>query len=108
MRTRIQTYNDGVAKFYAKKTDRNVRGLDDLEYLSRLAYQEKTMRQEDVEFAMQQNKKLALKITTPDDGNMDTERCAVIGNVIYGIIDIDRDRKNNELYFYLQEIRKID
>lgn len=104
----MNNYNDGVAKFYKKVTEKNVKGLNDLEYESKLAFTEKTIRQEDVEFAMQQDKKLTMKIATPDDGNMDTSRCAVIENVIYGIIHIDRDKKKRELYFYLQEIRKID
>lgn len=108
MQKKIQTYNDGIVKFYKKKTDKNVKSLNDLEYLSKLAYAEKSIRQEDVEFALQQDKKLSTKIATPNDGNMDTTRCAVIGNVIYGIIYIDRDRKKNELYFYLQEIKRID
>lgn len=103
----MNNYNDGVAKFYKKLTEKNVRSLDDLQYASKLAFTEKTIRQEDVEFAMQQDKKLTMKIATPDDGNMDTSRCVVIDHVIYGIIHIDRDKKKRELYFYLQEIRKI-
>lgn len=103
----MNNYNDGVAKFYKKLTEKNVRSLDDLQYVSKLAFTEKTIRQEDVEFAMQQDKKLTMKIATPDDGNMDTSRCVVIDHVIYGIIHIDRDKKKRELYFYLQEIRKI-
>lgn len=103
----MNSYNDGVMKLYKKITEKNVKGLNDLQYLSKLAFTEKTIRQEDIEFAMQQDKKITMKIVTPDDGNMDTSRCAVIGGVIYGIIHIDRDKKKNELYFYLQEIRKI-
>lgn len=102
------SYNDGIMLLYEKKTEKNVKSLDELLYLSKLAFTEKTVRQEDVDFALQMDKKLTMKIVTPDDGNMDTSRCAVIGNVIYGIIHIDRDKRTNELYFYLQEIRKID
>lgn len=101
-------YTDGVMGLYRKITEKNVRGMEDLEYLSKLAFDEKSIRQEDIEFAMQQDKKISLKLVTPDDGNMDTSRCVVIGNSIYGIIHIDRDKKKRELYFYLQEIRKID
>lgn len=100
-------YTDGVMGLYRKITEKNVRGMEDLEYLSKLAFDEKSIRQEDIEFAMQQDKKISLKLVTPDDGNMDTSRCVVIGNSIYGIIHIDRDKKKRELYFYLQEIRKI-
>lgn len=102
------SYTDGVMRLYRKLTEKNVRGMEDLEYLSKLAFDEKSIRQEDIEFAMQQDKKISLKLVTPDDGNMDTSRCAVIDKSIYGIIHIDRDKKTRELYFYLQEIRKID
>lgn len=105
---KMNNYTDGVMGLYKRITEKNVRGLEDLQYLSKLAFDEKSIRQEDMEFAMQLDKKISLKIVTPDDGNMDTSRCAVINNAIYGIIHIDRDKKKNELYFYLQEIRKID
>lgn len=101
-------YTDGVMGLYQKMTEKNVRSMADLKYLSKLAYDEKSIRQEDIEFAMQQDKRISLKLVTPDDGNMDTSRCAVINGSIYGIIHIDRDKKKRELYFYLQEIRKID
>lgn len=104
----MNSYNDGVARFYKKITEKNVKSLNDLEYLSKLAFTEKAIRQEDIEFAMQQDKKVTMKIVTQDDGNMDTSRCVVIDNIIYGIVHIDRDKKKRELYFYLQEIRKID
>lgn len=102
------SYNDGIVKLYKKITEKNIRGMEDLRYLSKLAFEEKSIRQEDVEFALQNNQRLSMKIATPDDGNMDTKRCAVIENVIYGIIHIDRDRKKRELYFYLQEVRRLD
>lgn len=48
-----------------------------------------------------------LKIATPDNGNMDSDRNIVIDNVIYSIIHIDRAKDPGELYFYLEEVRKI-
>lgn len=103
------SYSDGVAKFYCKKDiKKNVRSLDDLEYLGFLYYDEKTKRRQDLEFAEQLGSHLELKIVTPDDGNMNTNRNIVIENMIYAIIYIDRDKENNELYFYLEEVRKIE
>lgn len=108
MQRKAKAYNDGMMYLYKKNTEKNVKSMSDLSYLSKLAFSEKTIRQQDVEFAMQKDKQLTMKVVTPDDGNMDTSRCAVIENVIYAIIHVDRDKKENELYFYLQEIRKID
>lgn len=101
-------YTDGVIRFYIKKVERNVRGMEDLECVSKLAYSEKSLRQADMEFAAQLDKRLTVKVVTPDDGVMDTERLAVMGGVLYAIIHIDRDRAAGELYFYLQEVRRID
>lgn len=104
----MNCYNDGIAKFYEKKDScKNVKSLDDLNYLGFLYFEERSKRQEDVEFAEQQGNQLTLKISTPDDGNMDNHRNVVIGNVIYSIINIDRDKEKRELYFYLEEVRKI-
>lgn len=57
------SYSDGIAEFYKKKdTKKNVRSLDDLEYLGFLYYDEKTKRQQDIEFAEQLGNHLELKI----------------------------------------------
>lgn len=105
---KISNYNDGIVKMYRKKTEKNVKSMRDLEYLSKLPFEVKSIRQEDVEFALQNDAKINMKIETPDDGNMDVSRNAVIDGTIYGIIHIDRDKKEGKLYFYLQEVRKID
>ena len=108
MRKTLKTYNEGIARFYRKKDkSKNVKSLDDLEYLGFLCFAEKGRRQQDIEFAEQCGQSLSLKIVTPDDGNMDGDRNVLIDNVIYAIIKLDRDRENSELYFYLEEVRKI-
>lgn len=105
---KTRSYIDGIANIYRKKdAERNVRSLDDLEYLGFLYFDEKSKRQQDVEFAEQLGANLTMKIATPDDGNMDSNRNVVVDNVIYAIIYIDRDKKKKELYFYLEEVRKI-
>lgn len=103
------SYSDGIAEFYKKKDiKKNVRSLDDLEYLGFLYYDEKTKRQQDIEFAEQLGNHLELKIVTPDDGNMDANRNVIIEDVIYAIIHIDGDKEKKELYFYLEEVRRIE
>lgn len=102
------SYLDGIALFYAKKEPvKNIRTLDDLEYKYKLAFDLKTVRQSDMEFAMQNSKQLSLKIVTQDNGRMDTALNVVIDNVVYAIIYADKNKKKNELYFYLTEVRKF-
>lgn len=108
-RKKRNSYNDGIVKFYKKKNvEKNVKSLDDLEYLGFLYFEEKSKRQQDYEFAEQHGAKLSMKIATPDDGSMDTYGNAVIGDGIYAIINADRNKEKQELYFYLEEIRKIE
>lgn len=102
-------YTDGVALFYAKREPvKNVRSMDDLVYQYKLAYDEKTVRQSDMEFAMQNSKQISMKIVTQDNGRADVGLNVVIDRTVYAITRIDPDRKNRELYFYLTEVRKID
>ena len=105
----LNDYGDGVAEIYRKKdVEKNVKSLDDLEYLGFLYYTEKSNRQQDVEFAQQLGANLTTKIATPDLIPPDSDYNVVINNVIYAIIYVDHDKKNRELYFYLEEVRKIE
>lgn len=105
---KLSSYSDGIAKIYKKKKiERNVKSLDDLEYLGFLCFEEKSKRQQDIEFAEQLGANLTMKIATPDNGDMDSSRNIVIDDVIYAIIYIDRNKQKRELYFYLEEVRKI-
>ncbi len=106
---KLRSFSDGIAKFYKKKSaERNVKSLDDLEYLGFLFYEEDSKRQQDVEFAQQLGSTLSMKIITPDYGCMDSTRLAVIDGVAYAIIYIDRAKEQSELYFYLEEVRKLE
>ncbi len=106
---KISSYNDGIAKIYQKKDmKKNVKGLEDLVYLGFLYFEERSKRQQDIEFAEQLGSTLSMKITTPDSGKVDASYNVVIENVIYAIIHIDRDVKKGELYLYLEEVRKIE
>lgn len=105
---KLSSYSDGVAELYRKKNvEKNVKSLDDLEYLGFLCFEEKSKRQQDIEFAEQLGANLTMKIATPDNGDMDSSRNIVIDDVIYAIIYIDRNKQKRELYFYLEEVRKI-
>ena len=105
----LNDYGDGVAEIYRKKdVEKNVKSLDDLEYLGFLCFTEKSKRQQDIEFAEQHVANLTTKIATPDLIPPDSDYNVVINNVIYAIIYVDHDKKNRELYFYLEEVRKIE
>lgn len=106
---RPNSYGDGIAEVYQKKDiEKNVKSLDDLKYLGFLYYTEESKRQQDIEFAEQNGANLTLKISTPDDADVDSNKNVVINNIIYAIIYIDHSRSKRKLYFYLEEVRKIE
>lgn len=105
--------NDGFAFVYREKprnTDfnakKNVRGLDDLDFVCKLAFEEMSKRQQDQEFANQNGHTLSMKIRTRFFGGVDSKCKVVINGYLYDIYDIDKQR--TVLYLYLQEVRKLD
>lgn len=108
-RMSMRTYNDGVMEVAKRKdTSSNIREKEELEVLYKLFYRYTSIRQQDYEFAEQIQTNLTLKVATQDNGVLDTDCMAVIGDIAYSIIHIDKDQKNKELYFYLEEARKFE
>lgn len=106
-------YNDGIVKLYREVPKRssfsakqNVSVLDDMEFIVKLAYEEVSKREQDQEFANQNDFSLALKIKTRYTKNIDNKCKAVINEWLYDVKYADKTK--TEIYFYLEEVRKID
>ena len=104
---KFSNFNDGYMHVYNEKpvyTDfkakKNIKSIDNLEFIVTLAYEECSKRQQDLDFAESHNKTLNLKIKT-------SNQKIVILDELYDIIYIDSDRKKQEMYFYLERVRKI-
>lgn len=113
MRNEFPKLNDGVAYVYREKKKQtdfnakiNARGIDDLDFVCKLAFEEMSKRQQDVEFANQNGFSLSVKIRTRFVPTVNSKCKVIIGNILYDIYDIDKTR--TELYLYLQEVRQID
>ena len=78
-----------------------------LEFIVTLAYEECSKRQQDLDFAESHNKTLNLKIKTRLFNGLNSNQKIVILDELYDIIYIDADRKKQEMYFYLERVRKI-
>lgn len=111
--TEFARLNDGVAYIYREKkreTDfnakLNARKLEHLDYVCKLAFEELSKRQQDVEFASQNGFSLSVKIRTRFVPNVTTKCKVVINDYLYDIYDMDKTK--TELYLYLQEVRKLD
>lgn len=113
-KVKINNYIDGFARVYQEeiiRTDfgakQNPKSIDNLNLVVKLAYTECTKRQQDLEFAESLSKSLSLKIKTRLY-ELKSDYKIVINNVLYDIIYLDYDKKNKEVYLYLEEVRSLE
>lgn len=105
-------FNDGVASVYREKQRStgfnakiNAKGLDDLDFVCKLDFEQMSKREQDQEFANQNGHSLSMKIRTRYVNIVDNKCKVVIDGTLYDVYDIDKTR--TELYMYLEEVRKI-
>lgn len=106
-------YNDGVVKIYREKerrTDfsakRNVGTLEDMDFVVKLNYEELAKREQDLEFAQQNDFTLSLKIKTRYVKNVDNKCKAVIDGYLYDISYTDKTK--TELFLYMEGVKALD
>ena len=110
------SFNDGIVGVYSEKTTlindfnakTNAKTLDDYDFIMNLYFSEQTKRQEDFLFAEAMGKKLTWKIKTPFVKGVETNHKIIYENVAYDIINIDLDKRNQELYIYLERGRELE
>ena len=61
----------------------------------------------DFEFAEAIGRTLNRKVKTPLVGGWTSRNKIIIDNTLYDIVNADKDRANNEVYFYLEEVREL-
>ena len=113
-KAKINNYNDGFIRVYEEnivKTNfgakQNSKSIDNLTLVVKLAYTECSKRQQDLEFAESMSKSLNLKVKTRLYEKVKNNHKVVIQNTLYDIIYLDYDRKNREMYVYLEEVREL-
>ena len=115
MRRAIPAFRDGyvsfvrplesnISSFGAKK---NTRTTEDVCQVVDLAYDEKTKRQQDLEFAYSADKTLDMKICCPYHPDVNTKLQAIIENTLYDVYMVDPDKNNMQMFVYMQENRKL-
>ena len=110
---KVKTYNDGIVKIYREKEKRtdfnakkNVASINDMDFIVKLAFKELSKREQDLEFANQNDFSLSLKIKTRFAPGVDNKCKAVIDGYLY---DVQRaDKTKEEIFLYLEEVKKID
>ena len=109
---KFETFNDGVVSIYREKprtTDfgakRNARSMEDMEFVVRLAFEESSRREEDMEFAEKSGFSLTLKIRTRAVPGVDNNCKAVIDGHLYDVQYIDKTRA--DMWLFLEGVRKL-
>jgi hypothetical protein len=100
----ICTEKDKMTDFGAVK---NTKEQDDLNKILKLGYKEMTKRDEDLEFAESQSRVLSMKVKTRLHQKAKKTYMVLIGEILYSIIHIDFDRAKQEMYLYLEEVRRL-
>lgn len=109
-----KVYNDGVCylvKEIEKQSSFAARenGTSEADYkkLVKLMFEELSIREQDFEFAEALGRTLNRKIKTMLVNGWNSRDKIIIDNVLYDIVNADKDRKKNEIYFYLEEVREL-
>ena len=114
-KSRFSVYNDGflhVCNPDTEKSDfnavKNTTKLEDLSVVLKLAYEEMSKRDKDLDFAESQGRALTIKVRTRLHHSVTKRHQVVINNTLYAIIHLDTDLAREEMYFYLEEVRHLD
>ena len=114
MRPKFSNYNDGVLFICAPETDhndfnavKNPTRETDLDKLWKLDYAEMSRREQDLQFAEGQGRTLTLKVKTRLLDPVNKLHQVLVGDMLYSIINADKDRQRQEMYLYLEEVRRI-
>lgn len=117
MRTnkRIPAYRDGYVSFVRPLDTKvstfgapiNTRFESDTEKVVVLAYDRMSSRQQDLDFAHLEDKKLDLKIRCPYQPAVNTKQQAIVEDILYDVYKVDADPNKMQMFIYLQENRKL-
>jgi SPP1 family predicted phage head-tail adaptor len=112
-KTKFARYNDGVVEIYREKSRRtdfaakeNVSVFDDMDFVVKLAFEESSRREQDIDFAQQMGFSLTLKVRTRYFEKVDNKCKAVINGYLYDVSYVDKTR--TEMWLYLEGVKEID
>ena len=113
-KSRFSTFNDGIlwicepedisSDFGAVK---NTTKKEALKRIVKLAFKEMSKRDQDMDFAESQGRVLSIKVKCRIWPKANKMHLVLIGKVLYSIINLDEERNSQEMYLYLEEVRKL-
>lgn len=106
--------NDGFLRCYRDKklqsdfnAPKNPKKIDDMEYIVELAFEEMSKRDKDLSFVESLGRELSLKVKTRLMDGVSKKCKVAIDDRLFDVIYIDYSKKENLMYFYLEEVRRI-
>lgn len=109
-----RVYNDGVCYLVSEKPKQssfaareNGTTENDYKKIVKLMFAELSIREQDFEFAEAIGRTLNRKIKTILVGGWNARDKIIIDNTLYDIVNADKDRASNEVYFYLEEVKEL-
>lgn len=112
---KFSCFNDGVVLIYRAKDKKsnfgakeNVTVFDDMDFIAKLDFEECSKREQDIEFANQNDFSLSLKVKTRLLKAVDNGCKAVIDGYLYDVSYLDKDKANGLMYLYLEGVRQLD
>ncbi|MCQ2479027.1 MAG: phage head closure protein [Clostridia bacterium] len=108
-----QTFKDGaviIVKDKAKEgiiRPSNAKKMSDFIVVNDLDFEEKSIREQDFQFAESTGRTLSRKIKVHLVDGISSTMHAIIDGVIYSIFKADIDRHKREIFLYLEEERKL-
>lgn len=113
-RSRFSTFNDGVLWVCDPDEEasdfgavRNTTKKEELKKINKLAYKEMSKRDQDLDFAESQGRVLSIKVKCRLWPKVNKMHQILIDKILYGIINLDEDRNSQEMYLYLEEVRRL-
>lgn len=110
----MKSYNDGVISVYNSNISLNgfsakvnERSINDLEFVTSLFFSEESKRQQDVIFAKSIDKQLTFKVKTPFSDKVEVNQKVIYKDKLYNIFFVDLSYDKQELFIYMEEVRKI-
>lgn len=106
-----KAYKDGIVSFFIPKEEfinKNIISESQLQYICHSSYRNENIRDQDQQFALNNDRKLSLKISIRYNSLIDSSKKALIGNDLFDIYDISPDKDYKEMYLYLERVRKIE
>lgn len=115
MKSKFPPYNSGILEIYNRKeiksdfgAVKNITSKSDLVFVAKFPFTEMSKRDEDMEFAERQGNSLSMKVKIRFVDFVGQYNDVVIGDKLYNIYKLDIDRVKQELYLYLEEVRKLE